>query len=60
MSKKRSRKGGPAQGGVMLRRTLTEWERTVAQVPPRLNLQGEETEEAYRNARPTKEVGLGG
>ncbi|HLL75101.1 MAG TPA: BPSL0067 family protein [Pyrinomonadaceae bacterium] len=48
----------PSQGGVMLRRTLTEWAMTSAPVPPRTGIVGEKTEEAYRNPRPVKTVSL--
>ena len=42
----------------MLRRSLTDFGWTDNPVPPRLGLQGELTEHAYRNVRPTKSVSL--
>jgi RHS repeat-associated protein len=47
-----------SQGGTVLRRTLTEWEQTENNVPPRSSAPGEATEKAYRNPRPKKEVSL--
>ena len=45
-------------GGSMLRREVTEYATSIVQVPPRLGLGGEETIPAYRNIRPTKQVGI--
>ena len=44
--------------GPMLRRNLTEWERTTNPVPPRIGIAGDVTETAYRNPRPKKEVSI--
>lgn len=48
----------PSQGGVMLRRSLTDFAWTDNPVPPRLGLPLEQTAHAFRNARPTKSVSL--
>jgi RHS repeat-associated protein len=48
----------PSQGGVMLRRSLSDFAWTDNPVPPRIGLPGEETVHAFRNARPTKSVSL--
>ncbi|HEX7316775.1 MAG TPA: RHS repeat-associated core domain-containing protein [Pyrinomonadaceae bacterium] len=48
----------PSEGGVMLRRSLTDFAWTTNNIPPRIGLPGEETEQAYRNARPTKQVNI--
>ncbi|MFL6253575.1 MAG: RHS repeat domain-containing protein [Pyrinomonadaceae bacterium] len=48
----------PSEGGVVLRRSLIDYAWTTNLVPPRLGIQGEETEPAYRNARPTRQVSL--
>jgi RHS repeat-associated protein len=48
----------PGQGGVMLRRYLTDFAWTDNPVPPRIGLPGEQTAHAFRNARPTKSVSL--
>ncbi len=48
----------PSQGGVMLRRSLSDFAWTDNPVPPRIGLQGEQTCHAFRNARPIKEVSL--
>jgi RHS repeat-associated protein len=45
-----------SQGGAMLRRKLTAWERTTNPVPPRTNLPGDVAQTAYRNPRSNKEV----
>ncbi len=48
----------PAQGGVLLRRSLSDFAWTDNPVPPRIGLQGEQTCHAFRNARQIKTVNL--
>ncbi|HKO42308.1 MAG TPA: RHS repeat-associated core domain-containing protein [Pyrinomonadaceae bacterium] len=48
----------PSQGGVMLRRSLTDFAWTDNPIPPRAGVQGEEIVHAFRNVRPNKSVSL--
>ncbi len=48
----------PALGGVMLRRSLTDYGWTENAVPPRIGISGDVEVKAYRNARAKKSVSL--
>jgi len=48
----------PSQGGVVLRRSLSDFAWTDNPIPPRIGLPGEQTVHAFRNVRPTKSVSL--
>ncbi|HEX5702345.1 MAG TPA: RHS repeat-associated core domain-containing protein [Pyrinomonadaceae bacterium] len=48
----------PGQGGVVLRRSLTDFAWDDNPIPPRIGLQGEQWVHAFRNVRPKKSVSL--